>query len=152
MAPEFSGVHFIEIDHPATARLKAKGIDAMQKAAREGKIIAFTSGLAAPGNKSAMGIDEAHARARSDEDARKGLIYPLALFLVCAEKYSYFRVHEGYSADTDTRWMRWFPEYDKPLGPPDGPAVRNGHVYTRRFKHADVKVDIGARRGEINWR
>jgi methyltransferase (TIGR00027 family) len=29
MAPEFSGVNFFEIDHPATARLKAKGIEAM---------------------------------------------------------------------------------------------------------------------------
>jgi methyltransferase (TIGR00027 family) len=29
LAPEFSGVNFFEIDHPATARLKAKGIKAM---------------------------------------------------------------------------------------------------------------------------
>ena len=29
LAPEFSGVNFFEIDHPATAHLKAKGIDAM---------------------------------------------------------------------------------------------------------------------------
>ena len=29
LAPEFSGVNFFEIDHPATARLKARGIDAM---------------------------------------------------------------------------------------------------------------------------
>jgi methyltransferase (TIGR00027 family) len=29
LAPEFAGVEFFEIDHPATARLKAKGIGAM---------------------------------------------------------------------------------------------------------------------------
>ena len=29
LAPEFPGVDFFEIDHPATARLKAKGIEAM---------------------------------------------------------------------------------------------------------------------------
>ena len=29
LAPEFSGVNFFEIDHPATARLKARGIDAI---------------------------------------------------------------------------------------------------------------------------
>ena len=29
LAPEFSEVNFFEIDHPATARLKARGIDAM---------------------------------------------------------------------------------------------------------------------------
>ncbi len=31
LAPEFAGVNFIEIDHPATARLKARGIEAMGK-------------------------------------------------------------------------------------------------------------------------
>ena len=29
LAPEFSEVNFFEIDHPATARLKARGIEAM---------------------------------------------------------------------------------------------------------------------------
>jgi methyltransferase (TIGR00027 family) len=29
LAPEFSGVNFFEIDHPATAHLKARGIDSM---------------------------------------------------------------------------------------------------------------------------
>jgi len=29
LAPEFSGVNFFEIDHPATARLKARGIETM---------------------------------------------------------------------------------------------------------------------------
>ena len=29
LAPEFAGVNFFEIDHPATARLKARGIDEM---------------------------------------------------------------------------------------------------------------------------
>jgi methyltransferase (TIGR00027 family) len=29
LAPEFTGVNFFEIDHPATARLKARGIEAM---------------------------------------------------------------------------------------------------------------------------
>ncbi|MFC1841288.1 class I SAM-dependent methyltransferase, partial [Thermodesulfobacteriota bacterium] len=31
LAPEFAGVNFFEIDHPATARLKATGIEAMGK-------------------------------------------------------------------------------------------------------------------------
>jgi methyltransferase (TIGR00027 family) len=33
LAPEFSRVNFFEIDHPTTARLKAKGIDAMGRRA-----------------------------------------------------------------------------------------------------------------------
>jgi hypothetical protein len=130
----------------------ARGIDAMQKAARGGKIIAFTSGLALPKNNSKMGIDEAHAKVRSEAQARAALTYPLAVFLIVAEKYSYFRVHEGYSANESDRWMRWFGEYDKPLGPPAGPAVRKGAIYTRKFQHADVRLDISKRQGKITWR
>jgi hypothetical protein len=44
----------------------AKGIDAMQKAARQGKMIAFTSGLALPANTGKTGIDEGHATVESD--------------------------------------------------------------------------------------
>ena len=130
----------------------ARGIAAMQKAARSGKIIAFTSGLARPKNSSRMGIDEAHAKVRSEAQARAALAYPLAVFLIAAERYSYFCAHEGYSANEGDRWMRWFPEYDKPLGPPEGPAARKGFTYTRKFQHADVWLDIGKRQGKITWR
>ncbi len=40
----------------------AKGIDAMQKVARQDKIIAFTAGFNTPQNTSALGIDESHAK------------------------------------------------------------------------------------------
>jgi hypothetical protein len=130
----------------------AKGIATIQTAAQSGKIIAFTSGLSGAGNGSEMGIDEAHGQVASDEEAAAALTYPLALFLICAEKYSYFRVHEGYAADDNSKWMRWFPEYDRPLGPPDGPAQRNGHLYHRSFEHAEVWLDIKKRVGKINWK
>jgi len=129
----------------------AKGIDAMQKAARQGKIIAFTTGFASPRNTSVMGIDEGHATVGSHAQARAGLTYPLAIFLVCAEKHSYFRIHEGYSANENDRWMRWFPEYDRPLGPPDGPATKDGSRYSRTFRHATVQLDIQKRTASIQW-
>lgn len=129
----------------------AKGIDAMQTAARQGKIIAFTTGFDPSRNKSALGIDESHSKVSSDAAARKALIYPLAIFLVCAEKHSYFRIHEGYAADENDRWMRWFPEYDRPLGPPSGPAKKDGFRYTRTFRHATVQLDIQKRTASIQW-
>jgi len=129
----------------------AKGIDAMQRAARQGKIIAFTAGFATPRNTSVMGIDEGHATVGSDAQARAALTYPLAIFLICAEKYSYFRIHEGYSANENDRWMRWFPEYDRPLGPPNGPAMKDGFRYSRTFRHATVKLDIQNRTASIQW-
>ncbi|MGI9239612.1 MAG: putative glycoside hydrolase, partial [Verrucomicrobiales bacterium] len=85
----------------------AKGIDAVQKAARQGKIIAFTTGFSAPKNTSALGIDEGHARLGPHEQASAALIYPLAIFLICAEEHSYFRIHGGYSANENELWMRW---------------------------------------------
>ena len=130
----------------------AKGIAVMQKAARTGKIIAFTGTLSETTNKSKMGIDEAHGKAASEEEARRQLYYKLAVFLICAEKYSYVRIHEGYSANEGDGWMRWFPEYDRPLGPPKGPASRKGHVYTRQFEHVDVWLNIRKREGRITWK
>ena len=130
----------------------AKGIDAMQKAARQGKIIAFTTGFAAPKNTSTLGIDEGHATVKSQAQARAALTYPLAIFLVCAEKHSYFRIHEGYSANENDRWMRWFPEYDRPLGPPNGPAKKSGYRYSRSFQHATVQLDIQKRTASIRWK
>jgi hypothetical protein len=130
----------------------AKGIDAMQKAARQGKIIAFSTGLGLPENTSTMGIDEEHTTVESDALARAALIYPLAVFLICAEKYSYFRIHEGYSANEDDRWMRWLPEYDRPLGPPNGPAKKEGYRYCRTFANASVILDVKRKTAEIQWR
>ncbi|MCP5538204.1 MAG: hypothetical protein H7A51_18475 [Akkermansiaceae bacterium] len=129
----------------------AKGIDAIQQAASQGKIIAFTSGLTPPRNTSKMGIDEAHASVESYEQAQAALVYPLAIFLIAAGEHSYFRAHEGYAADKKGHWMRWFPEYDRPLGPPLGPAKKNGYQYTRQFKHATVLLDIKKRSADIKW-
>ncbi|MDP0491268.1 MAG: putative glycoside hydrolase [Verrucomicrobiota bacterium JB023] len=129
----------------------AKGITAMQEAADRGKIVAFTTNLAGQANQSAMGIDESHGKVANDEQAHANLIYPLAIFLIAAGEHSYFRVHEGYSADGDDRWMRWFPEYDRPLGPPLGKARRDGYRYSRRFEHARVELDLATRSAEIKW-
>ncbi len=129
----------------------AKGIDAIQQAARTGRIIAFTTGFSPPHNTSVLGIDEGHATVASDQQAREALIYPLAIFLICAEKHSYFRTHEGYSANESQRWTRWLPEYDRPLGPPKGPATKDGHRYSRSFQHATVQLDIRNRTASIQW-
>ena len=129
----------------------AKGIHAMQQAARNGKIIAFTSSASKAAKTSEQAIDEIHGKVDSDAEFRAALSYPLAIFLICAEKYSYFRLHEGYAVTKDKRWMRWPEEYDKPLGPPSGPAKKDGYQYTRKFKHASVYLDLKKRSGKIVW-
>jgi len=133
----------------------ARGIAAFQEAARQGFLVAFTAGL---GEEDA---GEARNRQRTDE-IRQGLpageaasrrfTYLLAVFLVCAEKHSYFCAHDGYGAEASKVWMTRPPELERPLGPPKGPAVRSGDVYTREFARASVRVDLEAQAARIDWR
>ena len=48
----------------------------------------------------------------------------------------------------------WYPEFRKPLGPPEGDAEvdATGMVWTRKFKHASVFVDLRDRtKSKITW-
>jgi hypothetical protein len=134
----------------------AKGIEAFQKAARDGFMIAFTAGL------SELNAEEGDLNPQSTDEIRKGLSekdnhgkrfeYLLALFLTCAEKHSYFLAHDGYGAEQSKVWMKPNPDLQRPLGEPKGPAVRDGYIYTREFVHAKVRLDIENEVGEIIWK
>jgi hypothetical protein len=64
-------------------------------------------------------------------------------------------------APSDTRYYNgstWHDEYDQALGRPLGDAVRttsttnrSGTVYTRKFEHASVHVDVPAYEASIDW-
>ena len=134
----------------------ARGMVAFQKAAREGFMIAFTAGL------SEMNTEEGDLNPEKTDEIRKGLgknadyskrfNYLLALFLVCAEKHSYFLAHDSYVVNKKNKvWMKRPAEFDRPLGPPKGPAVQDGYIYTREFAHAKVRLDIENEVGEIEW-
>jgi hypothetical protein len=139
------------------AELVAKGIAAVQQAARDGKIIAMTLGLG-DSAADATKIDDTRGRVDKPEAMEERVNYLIGLFLVCAERYSYLYVHDGYSADVHRGecqskvWLKRFPHYDKPLGPPLGPATREGFVYTRRFEHVDVMVDLEKKQATLDWR
>jgi alpha-L-fucosidase len=130
----------------------AKGIDAIQQAARQGKIICMSIGL---GKASLTGlkIDDSRKKLARGANIQPRLEYCLAVFLICAEKYSYFLAHDGYSVNNNDSsvWLTRFPEYDKALGPPKGPAIQDGHTYTRDFKSASVFLDIEKREAKITW-
>ena len=134
----------------------ARGMVAFQKAAREGFMIAFTAGL------SEMNTEEGDLNPERTDEIRKGLgknddyskrfNYLLSLFLVCSEKHSYFLAHDSYVANKKNKvWMKRPAEFDRPLGPPKGPAVQDGNIYTREFAHAKVRLDIENEVGEIEW-
>jgi hypothetical protein len=139
------------------AELIAKGIEAIQQAARDGKIIAMTLGLG-ESVADATKIDDTRARIDALEAMEERVNYLIGLFLVCAERHSYLYVHDGYSADyrrdecQSKVWLKRFPQYDKPLGAPLGPAVREGFVFTRRFEQVDVMVDLEKKHATLDWR
>ena len=131
----------------------ARGIDAVQRAARQGKIICMSIGL---GSAALQGlkIDDSRKRLARGENVKPRLEYCLALYLICAEKYSYFLPHDGYSVNNNDSsvWLTRFPEFDKPLGPPKGPAVQDGYIYRREFEHTSVFLDIENKQGRVTWK
>ena len=132
----------------------AQGIRDFQKAARQGFIVAYTCRL----GRNLQDADEApnsaagnNNRARRGGDAQSRFDYQLAIFLICAEKYSYFDLKDGYDAKRSKTWLTRRADYDRPLGPPKGPAVRDGYTYTREFAHASVQLDIENETANIVW-
>ncbi len=88
---------------------------------------------------------EAHA-----SGCKKGITDTLAAFLIGANKYSYYACSTGWIWPDD--WNVWWPEYDKPLGEPLGPAVKKDGVYTRSFKSGtNVTFDTSNNTGTIIW-
>ncbi len=128
----------------------AKGIAAAQTAAREGKIIAFCMNLA---DELAPLESDENGHLVLDATLQERMKFSLAMFLICSEEYSYFLLHDGYNVNpgASNLWMKRFAEYDKPLGPPEGPAVRSGYIYTREFEHASVWLDLSLGKGSITW-
>ena len=49
-------------------------------------------------------------------------------------------------------WLKDFPEYDKLLGIPRGPAKKDGYIYTREFEQASVWLDIENEKARIKWK
>lgn len=131
----------------------AKGIHAVQKAARQGKIICMSLGLG-KASLNGLKIDDSRKKLARGTNIQPRLEYCLALFLICAEKHSYFLPHDGYDVNNNRSsvWLTRFIEYDKPLGPPKGPAIQDGSTYTREFESVSVFLDIEKEEAKIVWK
>ena len=158
----FDGSYLEGFEHPVAGTSKtdylAKGIATAQTAARQGKIIAFTLNV----GQTTMSddIDEVHGHLKDPESINQDRVnYCIALFLVIAEKHSYLCLHDGYDVNPRGRkptsnalWLKPLPEYQKKLGKPKGPAIKNGYHYSREFEHASVELDIEAGKADITWK
>lgn len=130
----------------------AKGIEAVQKSAREGNVIAMSLGIGKVLKNTEIGMDDTRKRVTKNTDLTKRIDYLLAIFLVCAEKYSYVYPHDGYGVEKSAVWLKTFPQYEKKLGKPKGYAKQEGYIYTRSFEHLDVRLDIKNQTAKLNYK
>jgi hypothetical protein len=130
-----------------------KGIAAMQEAAQQGKIIAFTMSMRDSFDPEHEATAEEPKGNMDPAMLRERFTYALAVFLICAEKYSYFMATDGYGVDNgrSKMWMKRMPEYSYPLGAPTGPATKFNNTYHREFQHARVTLDLEKQTGNIEW-
>ncbi|MFY8327631.1 putative glycoside hydrolase [Pseudoalteromonas sp. ZZD1] len=161
----FDGSYFEGFEHNVGGISKpdylVKGIEAGQKAAQAGKILAFTAGLgkALKQDSSGIGLDEARQKVDSIQHIQKRLDYLTAIFLVMAEKYSYFYPHDGFGVRTNNKgeqlnraWMRTFPLFKNRLGAPKGPAKRTGYIFTREFEYCSVYLNVETGEARLTWK
>lgn len=79
----------------------------------------------------------------------------VAAFLVAAEEHSYYGCGPWYepAARFGGGGPHWFGDfYDRPLGPPTGPATVAGKLWRRSFgKGTSVAFDAGTFNATIRW-
>lgn len=94
--------------------------------------------------------------------AADALVQTLAPFLIVANEHVFLQYAWFYEVQDGNipcpagiecgMPSAWYPEFSKPLGPPKGPAVNDGYVWTREFEHASVYVDARSRyASNITW-
>lgn len=94
-------------------------------------------------------------------NARSQITFPLAAFLVCAQKYTYFSYSWGYldtqgsillqQVGTKTVDTNWYSDLENSLGNPLGEPIINGYQWTRQFEHASVWVNLQTHQANITW-
>lgn len=142
-----------DFDRGATLRRQspdymANTIETMRKASKDGKIVIFKGWPQFTWHTAPEIMKKPH-----DEQlrlAREQITFPLACFLVGAERHCYFCYTWGWLGEYGT--FDWYPEFDKPLGEPKGEAIRKGWTFQREFKHALVLVDVEKKTAQIDWR
>lgn len=73
-----------------------------------------------------------------NDDPRKLLRFAAGAMI---ESFAYREMHGSFD---------WYPEFDKPLGPPRGAAIRTGWNYQREFAHASVSVNLVTKTARID--
>jgi hypothetical protein len=131
----------------STKESMLRDIREMERAGKAGKIVVL-KGWAG------FTFIDSEAMAKPLEDkraiAKRSLNFPLAAFLAGAQENCYFIYNWGYRMHNGC--LEWYPEFDRPLGPPQGDMVQEGWELSRQYEHASVWVNLETRESEITWR
>jgi hypothetical protein len=126
------------IPSQSDAETMAVTIQMMREAAAKKKIVLYRTG---------------EADATSEELMTSHVDWPIAIYLITADQYSYFAYQSSVNArDPLHRWdASWMDVFNKPLGAPSGEPEIDGFVYTRSFEHVDVWVNVETKETVIAW-
>jgi hypothetical protein len=127
----------------------ARDIEAISRAGKAGRIV-VVKGWPDPEFTWLNRTKMQEPPERLATEAREKITFPLACYLVAAQKDSYFCYSWGYREQHGS--FVDYPEFHRPLGAPKGDAARNGWVYTRSFEHLDVWVDVSRRTAKLTWK
>ncbi len=141
------------LGHYQNGRLNQKrlrhDIDLIQKTGKQGKIVLAKGWPKDFQLTEKISVFYKLDKRQQEKVLKDSLTLPLAAFLIAAEKYAYFGHSVGWSGQSG--WFYRPDEFNKPLGPPRGPAKKEGLVYTREFEHARVWLDIENEQARIDW-
>lgn len=90
------------------AEYLSEGFSAFQKSAQEGNIVTLSIKLSKGVILDLKELDDKNRSVKLGENLNERLDYVLAIFLVCAEKYSYVYPHDGYNSKSSAIWLKSF--------------------------------------------
>lgn len=85
---------------------------------------------------------------------RDAFPYKLAIFLICADRYSYMSYGTSHRVnDPAFRWFPQYPEHERQIGKPLGYAVKKSrYYYEREFENLSVKLNLETRQAVLDWK
>ncbi len=123
----------------------------MREMATKGKMVMWRLG---PGYSDIMPPPAVQTEENMIQYFKDAVEFPLAMYLISAEKYTYFgyletvdATHEKYLYLTD-----YIPELNRPLGEPLGPPAKEGYIFTRSFEYVDVWLNMETEECKLTWR
>ena len=140
-----------DYDFPSQTRADAVSLSMqlMREALARGKFITFQSGRTAEDD--GLVFDSYQDKVRY---MKKNLDYPLAIFLIIAEKNAFFSYQQGVNANPGAEevWDSTFiDELTRSLGEPLGDPVKNGYIFTRSYENVDVWLDLETEKATLTW-